>query len=100
MRANRFLKWTSTTLGMIAVCTTALSSAQAQGIALNRFDPAPAGDRMYGVQSPFVAGHLTPHAMVMLDYAHNPLVLRATEDDRNLGAIVGHQLFLHVNGSF
>ena len=71
---------------------------RAQGLALDRFDPAPAGDRLFGVQSPFVAGHLTPHAMILLDYAHDPLVIRTVPANTNLGAIVKSQLFLHLNG--
>jgi outer membrane protein OmpA-like peptidoglycan-associated protein len=72
--------------------------AQSAGLALNRFDPAPAGDRMFGVESPFVAGKLTPHVMLLGDYAHNPLVLRTTQSDTKLGAVVGSQFFLHLNG--
>ncbi len=72
-------------------------AAQAEGLALNRFDPAPAGDRMFGVPSPFVAGHLTPHLMLLGDYAHNPLKLRSTPADTDRGSIVEHQLFLHLN---
>src|SRR4051794_33669966 len=39
-----------------------------QSLALDRFNPAPAGDRMFGVQSPYVAGDLTPHVMLLVDY--------------------------------
>ena len=73
--------------------------AQPPGLTLDRFDPAPAGDRMFGVPSPYAAGDLTPHVMVLGDYAHNPLVLRSTSSDQNLGAVVKSQLFLHLNGS-
>src|SRR5690349_1108473 len=91
-----------------ACCATAaLSSAllagtgaRAQGLPLDRFDPAPVGDRMFGVPSPFVAGHMTPHAGVLLDYAHNPLVLRSVSGDKDLGAVVSSQLFLHVGATF
>lgn len=73
--------------------------ARADGLPLNRFDPAPMGDRMFGVQSPYVAGHLTPHVGLILDYAHNPLVLRNTETDDKTGNIVTGQLFAHLNGT-
>jgi outer membrane protein OmpA-like peptidoglycan-associated protein len=72
----------------------------APGLPLDRFDPAPVGDRMFGVPSPFVAGHLTPHAGVLLEYAHNPLVLRPIGADQGGGGIVSSQLFLHVNATF
>ena len=41
--------------------------------------------------------------MVMLDYAHNPLLVYTEDADgetENLGGIVEHQLYLHLNGSF
>src|SRR5262245_42621459 len=75
-------------------------TARAEGLALNRFDPAPAGDRMFGVPSPFAACHLTPHLMLLADYAHNPLKLYSVPSDVDQGAIVSHQLFLHLNASF
>lgn len=71
--------------------------AQGQGLALDRFDPAPAGDRMFGVPSPFVAGELTPHLMVVGDYAHDPLVLRSEPPEADRGSVVRNQLFLHLN---
>jgi len=72
-------------------------AARAEGLALNRFDPAPAGDRMFGVPSPYAAGQLTPHLMLLADYAHNPLKLRSVPADTDRGAIVKDQLFLHLN---
>jgi OmpA-OmpF porin, OOP family len=89
-------------IALAAAVSLAATSARAQPtppIALDRFDPAPAGDRMFGVQSPFAAGHMTPHMMLLIDYAHNPLVV-STRSGPTLGAIVGNQLFLHLSGSF
>lgn len=87
-----------------ASVTVASSSAEAQnathsGLALNRFSPAPAGDRMFGVPSPFTAGDGLTHAMLVGDYAHAPLVIfRETDDgEEELGAVVEHQLFAHLN---
>lgn len=100
MQPYRSLKPFGITLA--AAVSLAATSARAQTtapIALDRLDPAPAGDRMFGVQSPFAAGHLTPHVMLLVDYAHNPLVV-SRRSGPTLGAIVGNQLFLHLNGSF
>ena len=81
------------------LCTEAGPAlAQAQGLALDRFDPAPAGDRFFGVPSPYAAGDLTPHVMALLDYAHNPLVLKTVPSNNNIGAVVKDQLFLHLDG--
>ncbi|NUQ72475.1 MAG: OmpA family protein [Polyangiaceae bacterium] len=87
----------SAALGAAIVASTAIAGAQESTppFALNRFQPSFAGDRMFGVPSPFVAGRFTPHAMVMADYAHNPLVLR--RDGEDLGTVVSSQLFLHLN---
>jgi outer membrane protein OmpA-like peptidoglycan-associated protein len=88
----------SAALGAAIAASTAVAGAQdapTGGFALNRFQPAFAGDRMFGVPSPFVAGSFTPHAMLMADYAHNPLVLR--RDGEDIGTVVGGQLFLHLN---
>jgi OmpA-OmpF porin, OOP family len=83
----------------VASVGAAQESAGSPQLALSRFHPSQAGDRLFGVQSPYVAGHLTAHAVLMADYAHNPLVLR-TADKEALGSIVGNQMFLHVNASF
>jgi outer membrane protein OmpA-like peptidoglycan-associated protein len=52
------------------------------------------------VPSPFVAGEATPHLMLLLDYAHNPLVLRRESTGADIGSVVGNQLFLHANATF
>src|SRR5690349_1231453 len=72
------------------------TNAASPPLALDRFYPAPPGDRMFGVQSPYVAGDLTPHFSVVVDYAHNPLVLRTAETREDRGKIVSDQLFLHL----
>lgn len=93
--------WTKRSLPGLSALTLLLAagsaSAQTSGLALNRFDPAPAGDRMFGVPSPYAAGHLTPHVMLLGDYAHQPLVLRSVPSDDDRGAVVKNQLFLHLN---
>ncbi|WP_205633607.1 OmpA family protein [Labilithrix luteola] len=97
MRLQRISKCISTLLGASALAWAAPASAD--GLPLNRFDPAPAGDRMFGVQSPYAAGSATPHLMLLGDYANNPLVLRRKSDDSDVGTVVGGQLFVHLNGS-
>src|SRR5437867_505702 len=83
----------------LALALSSPSTSSAQGLPLDRFDPAPAGDRFFGVPSPFVAGQLTPHFMALLDYAHNPLVLRSVQGDKDLGNVVTSQMFLHVDAT-
>lgn len=84
---------------LVASSTAAAQNAtEAPKLAINRFHPAPAGDRMFGVQSPDVAGHLALRASALFDYAHNPVVLR-DKNGENAGAIVGGQLFFHLGAS-
>jgi outer membrane protein OmpA-like peptidoglycan-associated protein len=82
----------------MAAAPTARAQAQPP-LALDRFNPAPAGDRMFGVQSPFVAGDPGLHVMLLGDYAHNPLVLKHTSDDSRVSSVVSSQLFLHLNAT-
>jgi hypothetical protein len=69
---------------------------------LNRFNPSAAGDRFFSVDSPYAGEHLTFHGMVMGDYAHSPLVIvqEGPSDDTDVGDVVEHQMYLHLNGSF
>lgn len=89
-------------LSAVALAASTLAwthAASAEGLALSRFDPAPAGDRFFGVQSPYAVGGTIPHLMLLGDYASDPLVLREPNDQR-VGAVVGNQLLLHLNGSY
>jgi outer membrane protein OmpA-like peptidoglycan-associated protein len=96
----RLLKIVTFVLSVALVPTKGgVALAQTTGLALDRFEPAPAGDRMFGVPSPYVAGDLTPHVMLLADYAHNPLVLRSTSGYQSLGSVVKHQFFLHLNAA-
>ena len=84
--------------------TTLLSgSARAQdastkgSLALNQFDPSPAGDAFFNVPSPYVHGkYFEPRAQLTLDYAEKPLRLF---DDQKSANLVGRQVFLHANVS-
>ena len=83
-----------------AVAFPAVAEAQQSGqVDLPKFDPAPAGDRFFGVPSPFAPGKLTFHGGLVLDYAHDPLVLEDS-NGKLLGKIIEHQMFLHVNVAF
>jgi outer membrane protein OmpA-like peptidoglycan-associated protein len=83
----------------VASTGAAQQSTDSPKFSLERFNPSQAGDRLFGVQSPFVAGHVVAHAVLMADYAHNPLVVRKANGDA-IGSIVSGQMLLHVNASF
>ncbi|WP_437952377.1 OmpA family protein [Sorangium sp. So ce296] len=102
MRSRSFCSLAAALAALAAV--PALARAQdapvkPDGMALSRFVPAPAGDRMFSVPSPFAPGHLTPHVMLMADYASNPLVLRRARDGAEIGAVVSDQLTFRLNAS-
>lgn len=81
---------------VLAVSSVAVATeAHAQGFALNRYQPAPAGDAFFAVPSA-VERPGGWQAAFGADYAHAPLVLRSTPDQRDRGAIVSGQLSLHA----
>ncbi|WP_437932785.1 OmpA family protein [Sorangium sp. So ce291] len=64
-------------------------------LALQQLEPSPAGDALFGVPSPSARGHLVPRALVMFDYARNPLQLFGPDT----AAIVSSQGFLRLDAS-
>ena len=82
----------STLIVVLAIATT----SYAESMALDRFQPAPAGDRFFGVEGGDPGGHLLPRLMLLGDYAYKPLVLSQSSNDQEVGAIVKNHLFLHA----
>ena len=77
----------------------ATTEAPETQVALNRFEPSFAGDRMFGVGSAFTPGDPGLHVAVFGDYAHDPLVLRTESGDEQVGGVVSRQFFLHLNAT-
>ena len=77
------------------------AAARADGFTLGRLQPTYAGDRFFAVESAGAASAdaWTPHAMVFVDYARDPLVLRGVDSNKSYGAIVGNQAIFHVAGA-
>jgi OmpA-OmpF porin, OOP family len=75
------------------------ASARAQQVALDRFEPAPAGDRMFGVESPYALGSGVTHVAVLFDYAHNPYTLKHGPGQSDVQAVVSDQMFVHFDAS-
>lgn len=82
----------------VAVGLSSPAGAQpvVSGVALNQFEPAPAGDLFFGVPGSNVGGHLVPRAVLTFDYAHKPLRLVS---DTAETAIVASQGFLRLDAS-
>jgi hypothetical protein len=82
--------------GLLGALLLAGAPARAAGIALDQFQPAPAGDVFFGVPSPFARGHLVPRALLFFDYASQPLKLTQA---MGRAPVVGRQATLHVDAS-
>ncbi len=84
---------------LLALAPEAAAQAQPAAVDLPKFNPSPAGDRFFGVPSAYTAGESELHAMALLDYAYNPLVLVA-DTGENVGSVVSNQMLLHVGLNF
>jgi OmpA-OmpF porin, OOP family len=93
---NRRLSLVAGSVLLAALVANGRANAQ-QGYVLDRFQPAPAGDRFFGVQGGDPGGDLIPRLMLLADYAYKPLVVYQSSDDQALGAVVKNQLFLHAS---
>jgi outer membrane protein OmpA-like peptidoglycan-associated protein len=71
------------------------AAAQEQGFALNRFEPAEAGSDWFGGDSLDLRGNGRPAIGLVLDYAHEPLVLYSADGDR-FAALIESQLHAHL----
>lgn len=90
---NRSWSLAAISLATLLLPRVGLAQEKLGGYALDTFEPAPAGDALFGVPDVGAEGHLVPRASLMFDYAHEPLRL-GTGD-----SIVGTQAFLHVGAS-
>jgi outer membrane protein OmpA-like peptidoglycan-associated protein len=87
-------------LGLVAAFSlTVLASpreASAQDeFAIERFHPAPAGDRFFGLPSPYVAGDFDLHAALLADYGYEPLALNSPPADAE--SRVSYQTVFHAD---
>lgn len=85
------------TLLLIALGFAATASAQTQGFALDRFDPAEHGGDWFAGESLDLRGSLRPAFGLTLDWAHEPLVVYDANGDEQ-SAVVENQLYAHVGG--
>jgi len=84
---------------VLAAATALLSSRVALGQAtgaLERFQPSPSGDALFGVASPAVGGHLVARGTAIFDFAYRPLSI---QDGTTRDVIVSRQGTLHLDAS-
>jgi hypothetical protein len=81
---------------LFVAALAAAPAARATGLPLDRFEPAPAGDRLFDVPSPAIGGHLAASGAMIFDYAHAPLVFRSGTSS---SAVLSDQLLLHADAT-
>ena len=89
--------------GAIVVATnSSAAAAEQEPQALDRFRPSWAGDRFFGITSPYAAGDVAVHGRLLMEFAHRPVSL--VRDDgqtvTSLGAVVANQVLVHANATF
>jgi hypothetical protein len=101
-RRSRSSPRQTTRLGALVAALVALLvlPARAQGVDLQQYKPAPGSRDVLGVSSPEATPNGRLHVGVWFNYAHNPLVLRTTGDDKFVQSIVAGQLTADVVGSY
>ncbi len=99
-RARRLVSFAALLAASAASVPALAQTTTDASLALDRFNASYAGDRFFGVVSPFAAGNRELHLMGLVDYAKDPLVLRRDSDDEKVGTVVSNQLFLHLNATY
>jgi outer membrane protein OmpA-like peptidoglycan-associated protein len=77
------------------------AAAQDKGFALQQFEPAPAGDRFFGVPDAHVTG-TQPYVMLLGNYGYKPLSLRqqnASGGYDNIATLDKNQFYLHIDAT-
>src|SRR5258708_6995739 len=82
---------------LFATRTTPARAQQAEGFALNRFEPSERGGEWFALESLDLRGEGRVALGVVGDWGHKPLVLYAT-DGSEKNVLVEDQLFVHVGG--
>ncbi len=85
---------------VVAAATTWIGVVRAQSdVALDRFEPAPAGSRLFTLANPQVNGAFRTHLGVLANYADSPLVLGTDDGAEELGNLVDYQLLVHAQAA-
>jgi outer membrane protein OmpA-like peptidoglycan-associated protein len=74
-------------------------SVVGNGFALQQFEPAPSGDRFFGIPDAAVMGHGKGYFTLLGDYALKPLKLHDQTQNTNLGYLTSTQLYANLDGT-
>src|SRR5580700_9376733 len=81
------------------IAWSSIVNAAGTNLSIPRFDPTPAGDRLFGTDSAQVDGHLELDARLTLDWAHDPLAFHSATDNRTIVAVVQNELIADLGVS-
>ena len=92
-------RWIAAAMACVAVTGVARSARaqQAQGFAVDSFEPSERGSDWFSVESLDLRGHLRPAIGVVMDGAYKPLVVYA--DGKPEEAVVQDQIFANAGAS-
>lgn len=89
--------WAHALLSTTGLVATPALGQEAEGFALNRFEPSERGSEWFVTDSLDFRGHGRPAMGVVLDGAHRPLVFH--DDDESTTALVERQISAHFGAS-
>jgi OOP family OmpA-OmpF porin len=104
MRSRRsvdraFFVLTTCVVGCLTVAETASAQVNTEGFALNRYEPSERGSDWFVLESLDLRGHSRLAAGLVLDYAHDPLVIYEPGGEDERTSVVEHSLYGHVGGA-
>ena len=85
--------------GALTAATADVAAQQAEGFALNRFEPSERGSEWFVGESLDLREHQRFAAGLVLDYSYKPLAVYDPDTGDERSAIVAHQLFGHLGGT-
>jgi OmpA-OmpF porin, OOP family len=92
--------WGQLALAVAALSLSAREAGAQQATALDRFEPAPAGDALFSLPDAGVRGGAKPAFGLVLSYASAPLrVAQTTRGETTRTTLVDHQLIGHAMAS-
>ena len=100
-RTKQTFHWLAlTAAAAVGTLASRTASAQPQGFAVDRFDPAERGSEWFTTDTLALRGNVRPAFGIGLDYAYRPLIIRDPNAESSVGvSTVRDQLYLHPGGS-
>jgi len=83
---------------LLATSEAGAQLVQAEGFAIDRYNPAERGSEWFVVDSLDVRGHVRPALGHTVDYAHKPLAIYAPDGKESV-ALISNQLYAHFGSS-